>query len=243
VTGGIAREELEQLLGSVKSKRARIVIEHVFSRGSITTEELERDYGYRHPPRAARDVRDVGIPLETFKTRAADGRTIAGYRLGDLSELALGRIRGRISLAKVDREKLLETAGCECAVCATAFEKQFLQVDHCVPFAITCIDQQQDAHEVEYMVLCRSCNRAKSWCCENCGNMAPGGSVAVCQQCYWASPGSHTHVALEPIRRLDLAWRGDEVGAYDLLVLRAERAGLALPAYVKTVLRKLLKEK
>ena len=53
-------------LNVVKNKRARIVIEHILQHGSISTEELKALYGYNHPPRAAKDVRDEGIPLITF---------------------------------------------------------------------------------------------------------------------------------------------------------------------------------
>jgi hypothetical protein len=49
-------------LKAVTNKRARIVIDHILEHGFITTEELETQYGYKHPPRAARDVRGQGIP-------------------------------------------------------------------------------------------------------------------------------------------------------------------------------------
>ena len=40
----------------------------------VTTEELkERYYGYNHPPRAARDVREQGIPLEPFRAPGRPG--------------------------------------------------------------------------------------------------------------------------------------------------------------------------
>lgn len=56
-------DKVRRLLESIRNKRTRIVIEHILEHGHITTEELERDYGYNHPPRAARDVREAGIPL------------------------------------------------------------------------------------------------------------------------------------------------------------------------------------
>ncbi len=70
-------KEIKRLLKQIANKRARIVIEHILSHGFITTEELEKTYGYNHPPRAARDVRESGIPLETFRVKDTDGRTIA----------------------------------------------------------------------------------------------------------------------------------------------------------------------
>ena len=76
-------EEFLDKLHSVTGKRAKIVIDHILKHGYITTEELESKYGYNHPPRAARDVREKGIPLETFHVTNSQGRAIAAYRYGD----------------------------------------------------------------------------------------------------------------------------------------------------------------
>ncbi len=75
----LPRDFLE-LLKKIKGKRARIVVDHILEHGFITTEDLESRYGYKHPPRAVRDVRDQGVPLETFSVKNAEGRTIAAYR-------------------------------------------------------------------------------------------------------------------------------------------------------------------
>ena len=72
---------------SVTAKRPRTVIDHILEHGCITTEELKDKYGYHHPPRAARDVRELGIPLETFRIIASNGRKIGAYRFGNLAEL------------------------------------------------------------------------------------------------------------------------------------------------------------
>ena len=53
----------------------------------ITTEDLEKEYGYNHPPRAARDVRETGIPLETFSVKSSSGKSIAAYKFGDLNKV------------------------------------------------------------------------------------------------------------------------------------------------------------
>ncbi|WP_044290750.1 hypothetical protein [Rivularia sp. PCC 7116] len=59
-------DEFIRLCKSVTAKRPKAVIEHILQHGYITTEDLKETYGYNHPPRAARDVRERGIPLETF---------------------------------------------------------------------------------------------------------------------------------------------------------------------------------
>lgn len=100
-------KEIKQLLKQITNKRARIVIEHILSHGFVTTEELEKKYGYNHPPRAARDVREFGIPLETFRVKHSSGRTIAAYRFGDMTQARMGRLHGRQTFPKQFNSKRL----------------------------------------------------------------------------------------------------------------------------------------
>ena len=72
--------EFLKLLKSVDCKRPKTVIEHILEHGQITTEELKNTYGYNHPPRAIRDVREQGIPIEMFRVTGSDARKIAAYR-------------------------------------------------------------------------------------------------------------------------------------------------------------------
>ncbi len=73
-------------LRAVSDLRPKRVIDHILKSGFVTTEELREVYGYNHPPRAARDVRERGIPLETFRIRDSQGRSIGAYRFGDPEE-------------------------------------------------------------------------------------------------------------------------------------------------------------
>ena len=57
-------KEFLDLLEKVTAKRAKTVINHILQYGQITTEDLKEVYGYSHPPRAIRDVREQGIPLD-----------------------------------------------------------------------------------------------------------------------------------------------------------------------------------
>jgi hypothetical protein len=75
-----------QLCQSVTAKRPKAVISHILQHGFVTTEELKNIYGYNHPPRAARDVREHGIPLNTFRVTGSDGKKIAAYKFGDVSK-------------------------------------------------------------------------------------------------------------------------------------------------------------
>jgi len=83
----------------ITGKRSRLVVDHILKHGSITTEDLE-NYGYKHPPRAIRDVREQGLPLDMFWTKNTSGRRIAGYRLGDVTAIRNDRLGGRQVLSK-----------------------------------------------------------------------------------------------------------------------------------------------
>lgn len=219
---------------AVTAKRAKTVIDHILKHGSITTEELKEKYGYNHPPRAARDVREQGIPLETFNQVGSDGRTIAAYRF-DLQSLVDGQKSGRRAFAKIIKEALLERDGHFCAVCGLEYESRYLQVDHCVPYEVAGESLSDDIDQL--MLVCGSCNRGKSWSCEHCVNWTKNKDVKACQTCYWASPKNYQHMALVQIRRLDLGWKGEETKIYDSLKKRSEKMGISIQELVKDLLK------
>lgn len=78
----LSEDELNKL-NAIKDKRPSTVIKHIIEHGYITTEELTNNYGYEHAPRAARDVRERGINLKTYRVKSSDGRTIAAYKFGN----------------------------------------------------------------------------------------------------------------------------------------------------------------
>ena len=69
----LSREDLVKL-NAITDKRPSTVIQHIIKHGYITTEELTKKYGYEHAPRAARDVRERGVNLETYRIKSSDGR-------------------------------------------------------------------------------------------------------------------------------------------------------------------------
>lgn len=226
--------EFLAILESVTAKRPRTVIQHILEHGHVTTEELRDRYGYSHPPRAARDVRELGIPLVTDKVVASDGRTIAAYRFGDPSQIHLTDASGRTALSAALKAKLIERDGARCNIYLEPFSEQELQIDHRIPFEISGRESPTDDVDA-FMLLCPSANRAKSWSCENCPNWLVK-DLATCRSCYWANPESYSHVATRDVRRLDIMWTGEEVSAYDKLSATAARSGIDMPDYVKEVL-------
>lgn len=111
-------KEFLDSLESVSDKRPRTVIQHILKNGYITTQELKDDYGYNHPPRAARDVRELGIPLVTYRVPGPDGRKIAAYKFGDPNEAKnmLSKVSGRTVLSKALKQALVEKYGPKCFI-------------------------------------------------------------------------------------------------------------------------------
>ncbi len=230
--------EFIRLLQSVKAKRPRTMIEHILKHGHITTEEISEIYGYNHPPRAIRDVREHGIPIETYRVTASDGRSIAGYRFGDPSQIPNPNLAGRTVFSRQLKTLLIEAHGEICNIYLEATPEQELQIDHRVPFHIA--GSQISESMEDYQLLCPSANRMKSWSCENCSNWLEM-KARVCHTCYWAYPETYQHVAMRDVRRLDLIWSGDEVTEYESLRKRTERNRLEMASYVKKLLRSHMK--
>lgn len=235
-------QRIKELLPLIRNKRARVVIEHILEHGYITTEQLEKDYGYNHPPRAARDVREVGIPLETFRVKSSDGRSIAAYRFGDLNTIRKGRLQGRSAIPKQFKKQLYELTFGKCSICSGDFEERYLQVDHRIPYEVSGVTNSGSWNIEDYMLLCGSCNRAKSWSCEHCENWIHEKFPQVCQSCYWANPENYFHIALKEVRRIDILWSEEEVQTYEKLKEKAQKSQHRLSEYVKMIVRKHLGE-
>jgi hypothetical protein len=229
-------KEFLALCQSVTAKRPRTVITHILEHGQITTEELKNLYGYNHPPRAACDVKEHGIPIERITVTGSDGRKIAAYRFGVLTDLKVRRFHGRTGLSKQIKEALIAKYGCRCSIYLEEMTEAKLQIDHRVPFGVA--GESETMSPDDFMLLCGSANRAKSWSCEHCDNWIKLKKREVCLSCYWAYPENHSHVAMQQLRRVDLLWQGDETKLYERLKADAAEAGLAIPDFVKDVLRK-----
>lgn len=227
--------ELLTRLRAVTAKRARVVIEHILEHGQITSEELKDLYGYNHPPRAVRDVREEGIPIETFRITSSDGRKIAAYRFGDLGQIKHDRLGGRKAFSKRFKDELFEFQAGKCMICNSVYEIRYMQIDHRIPYEIAG-NTEEDFSPNSYMLLCMSCNRAKSWSCENCENTLHLLDRDVCQQCYWYNPLSYRHVALSEERRVTINWQAKEVKDFEALQSKAQELGISIQDYIKQFL-------
>jgi hypothetical protein len=242
MTKNIYPPEFLQLLKSVEAKRPKTVIDHILKYGQITTEELKSTYGYNHPPRAIRDVREHGIPIEMFRVTGSDGRKIAAYKFGHPSKVRATQLSGRTAFSSKLKNALIDKHGARCNIYLEPFPVRELQIDHRIPFEIAGDNSDFSEDIDEYMLLCASASRAKSWSCENCKNWK-NKEIITCKTCCWAYPESYKHIAMRDIRRLDLLWSGDEVTDYDILLKEAEKVREEAPEYVKNLLRNHFKNK
>ena len=203
-------------LNAVKAKRPRTVIQHILKYGFVTTEELENLYGYKHAPRAARDVREQGIPIEMYRVKSSDGRNIGAYKFGDLTKIGdkTSKINGRTVLSKALKKALIEKYGAKCFIYAQPMDEKLLQIDHRIPYEI---GGEQSENIENYMLLSPSANRAKSWTCEHCPNWN-NKDAKFCIGCFWSSPESYSHIAGKEQRQIIITFTGDEIEDYKKLI-------------------------
>ena len=235
-------EEIESIVAGLTNKRALVVINHIIEKGQISTEELELDYGYKHPPRAARDVREAGIPLKTIRVKSRDGsRTIGAYTFGDFTQTRVDRLSGRRSWPKKFKQSLIEKYGKKCYLSDAGLPARALQVDHRIPYEIDGeVHTSGELKLDDFMLLSGTMNTAKAWSCRNCKNTEEFRNRNICKRCYWAYPEDYDHVAMKDIRRLDLVWQGKEVKDYDALIRLSEDENVDLPEFIKLALKKLI---
>jgi hypothetical protein len=201
----------------VTAKRPKTVIQHILKHGYVTTEELEQLYGYKHAPRAARDVRELGIPLETYNVKSSDGRSIGAYRFGDpaLAQNMVSKVAGRTALSKALKKALMDKFGAKCFIYLQPMEENLLQVDHRIPYEI---GGEQDESDLNcFMLLSPSANRAKSWTCEHCPNWEIK-DAEFCVKCFWAHPENYSHIAGKEQRQIIITFTGDEIEDYNKLI-------------------------
>lgn len=212
-------------LNSITDKRPATVIQHILKNGYITTEDLENIYGYKHPPRAIRDIRERGINIETYRVKSSDGRSIGAYRFGNpvIAEDKVSKVAGRTVLSQVLKKALIEKYGSVCFVYLQPMEERLLQIDHRIPYEI---GGEQAEDDIDcYMLLSPSANRAKSWTCEHCPNWTQK-NVSFCLNCFWAYPENYTHIAGKEQRRIIVTFTGNEIEDYNRLIelVGADRA-------------------
>ncbi|PIQ42940.1 MAG: HNH endonuclease [Gammaproteobacteria bacterium CG11_big_fil_rev_8_21_14_0_20_46_22] len=228
-------QEFYEACIAVEGKRARTVINHILQNGFITTEELSDIYAYDHPPRAARDVRENGIPLKTYKVVSKKtGRKIAAYKF-DFSEKTKGRIGGRKAFSIQFKKKLIERYGSCSVLTNEKINPRYLQIDHRIPYEVAGNDANEDVEH--YMLLDASEQRAKSWSCESCENFRTNKDKNICENCFWAYPENYSHIAMKPERRLDILWSGDNCKQYELLVTEAKKENQSPQSLIKKLLK------
>ena len=229
--------KLRAKIQSVTAKRAKTVLDHILKHGKITTDELKQTYGYSHPPRAARDVREQGIPLKTTSTPGPDGRAMAVYAI-DEAAFTDGEKTGRRAFSKAEKEALLERDGERCTLCGGLFPGRALQIDHRVPYEVVGEAASEDLADL--MLVCGSCNRAKSWSCEKCPNWLDDKDPDTCRGCMWGSPERYAHIATVERRVVTINFDGAEIADFDTLAASAKAAGQRVDDHAKTVIKRAL---
>lgn len=204
-------------LNSIKAKRPATVIKHILEHGFITTEELKETYGYDHPPRAIRDVRECGIPVVTYKVMGKKGKKIGAYKFGDAGKAGdnIAKNYGRTALSKAIKTALINKYGPKCFIYLENINEDSLQIDHRIPYEI---GGETDENNIDnFMLLSPSANRAKSWTCEHCTNWE-NKNHEMCLKCFWAHPENYEHIAGKYEKVINVYFSGNEVEDYNKLI-------------------------
>lgn len=208
-------KDILKRLNDIKDKRPSTVIQHILKHGYITTEELEKLYNYNHPPRAARDVRERGINLVTYKVKSSNGKSIGAYKFGDpiFTDNKISKAAGRTALSDTLKKALIDKYGSKCFIYLQQMDEKQLQFDHRIPYEIGGEQNEIDC----YMLLSPSANRTKSWTCEHCINWSLK-NIEFCEKCFWAHPENYTHIAGKEWRQIIITFTGNEIEDYNKLI-------------------------
>lgn len=207
--------ELLRIAKNVTQKRPKTVIDHIIKHGFITNDDLKDTYGYNHPPRAIRDVREQGIPVETYRVEGRDGRKIGAYRFGDPSQIESHKLGGRKTFSKQFKQALVSYYGEKCIISSERYEERYLQIDHRIPYQVSGDMVSAEGDVTKFMLLSGTAQRQKSWSCEHCENLLTIRDILICSSCYWASPEKYTHVAMKQERQVNLTFSGENVALFD----------------------------
>lgn len=230
-------DEFLEILNNVTNKRAKFVIDTILEKGFCSTEDI-KNAGYEHPPRAARDVRELGIPLVTGKTKDSTGKNIASYSFGSWEEAKrknqLAKSGGRNQITLNLKRALLKRYGAKCHLYGERYDERLLQPDHRIPYEIG--GDPENMMDTDYfMLLCPSANRDKSWACEHCSNWETK-DISKCRTCYYAFPEKYTHIACEEERRVTLILKGKDIDLYNELEIIGKKEGMSNQEVVKRLL-------
>lgn len=222
----------------VTGKRPKTVIDHIIQHGSITTEDLKEVYGYNHPPRAIRDVREAGVPLDTFYVTGSDGRKMGAYRFADPSKIENHKLAGRQTFSKAFKQQLIKMYGEKCFISGLSYESRYLQIDHRIPYEVAGDIVAEENQPDQFMLITATAQRQKSWSCENCNNLKNEKKIDVCRTCYWAYPENYTHAAERQIRKLNIEWSDQEIESYEEIKKSSENDNLSIQDFIKIKMAK-----
>ncbi len=195
--------------------------------------------GYEHAPRAARGVRELGIPLDTFKIKDSSGKTIAAYKFGDWEAAKktnqLSKASGRTQITEKLKNALIDRYGAKCHLYGEEYPARLLQPDHRVPYEIG--GDPIDMLNTDYfMLLSPSANRDKSWACEHCPNWTPK-NIDMCKTCYYAYPEEYQHIAGVREKKLDLVFSSEDIDLFNEIVEEANLHNTSYQSIVKRMIK------
>ena len=199
---------IEEALSNATLRPLRVLYECCVNDG-VSTETLTSKYGYNQPPRAARDVRELGFNLKSTVGRTQDGRRMAVYSIDNFDSFSAKE--GRQLFAKQEKTALFSRHSGKCFYCSGGFSSSELQIDHRIPFEIVGNKLHAEEGLDALILVCSSCNRSKSWSCESCENFSKKNEDQ-CRKCYWFDPDNYLHVGGKKRALVNVAFDETDAG-------------------------------
>ena len=140
------RKRLEELVKTIPLRPKR-VLEYLLKKGEVSTYQLGK-LGYDQPPRAAMDLKDIGVKLVTKSSKhPKTGNRMVIYMLDDDQSNTFAP--GRKAFPKNFKQEIIDRDDSKCILCDKLYSSRFLQIDHKIPFILGGEDEELNSDDFQ----------------------------------------------------------------------------------------------
>lgn len=209
-------------------KRAKALAELLIEKGKVSTKEIREMLNEEHPPSAARDLKDLGIPIK-MTWGSSNGRRYGIYEFDNPDLLENNILRGRQYFPKSLKSNLIKRDGERCNISNINFKSQYLQIDHRIPYRLAGENGLPKDHPEDFQLLSAASQKQKSKICEGeCQNFKSVKNPEICKDCYWAYPEDYNHIATQQIRVLNVGFLDKDVELFERIKSASLQSGLSM---------------
>lgn len=172
--------------------RAKAAADLLMEKGVITKYDFEETHvPVSQAPRAIRDLKDHGIPIETLrKISVPQAKTkVNRYTLGSIDNINTSMRYGRMYDPTGMKEKLAKLHGDVCVFCGKKLTAKDRELDHKLPVNIFGdLSPVERLNPDNYQLVCRGCNRLKREATSHGAFDDQREGMDIVKQNYWYDP-------------------------------------------------------